>query len=124
MQQPKIIKKTTPKEYFTSERCYVAENYSTETASIARATVKPGVTTKAHHLKNSVQEIYIITSGKGKVHVGNLEPAEVSPGDVVVIPANTSQKISNIGKSDLIFYCVCTPRFTEKCYVNEEPEEP
>ncbi len=124
MQQPKIIKKTTPKEYFTSERCYVAENYSTETVSIARATVKPGVTTKAHHLKNSVQEIYIITSGKGKVHVGNLEPAEVSPGDVVVIPANTSQKISNIGKSDLIFYCVCTPRFTEKCYVNEEPEEP
>lgn len=124
MQQPKIIKKTTPKEYFTSERCYVAENYSTETASIARATVKPGVTTKAHHLKNSVQEIYIITSGKGKVHVGNLEPAEVSPGDVVVIPANTSQKISNIGKSDLVFYCVCTPRFTEKCYVNEEPEEP
>ncbi len=124
MQQPKIIKKTTPKEYFTSERCYVAENYSTETVSIARATVKPGVTTKAHHLKNSVQEIYIITSGKGKVHVGNLEPAEVSPGDVVVIPANTSQKISNIGKSDLVFYCVCTPRFTEKCYVNEEPEEP
>ncbi len=124
MQQPKIIKKTTPKEYFTSERCYVAENYSTETVSIARATVKPGVTTKAHHLKNSVQEIYIITSGKGKVHVGNLEPAEVSPGDVVVIPANTSQKISNIGKSDLVFYCVCTPRFTEECYIDEEPEEP
>ncbi|MDD3791974.1 MAG: cupin domain-containing protein [Candidatus Bathyarchaeota archaeon] len=124
MQQPKIIKKITPKEYFTSERCYVAENYSTETVSIARATVKPGVTTKAHHLKNSVQEIYIITSGKGKVQIGNLEPTEVSPGDVVVIPANTSQKISNIGKSDLVFYCVCTPRFTEECYIDEEPEEP
>jgi len=123
MQQAKIIKKTIPKEYFTPERCFVAENYSTEKVSIARATVKPSVTTKAHHLKNGVQEIYIITSGKGMVYIGNLEPTEVTIGDVIVIPPNTSQKISNIGNEDLVFYCVCTPRFTEECYVDEEPEK-
>ncbi len=120
--QPKIIKAKTPHEYLTPERCYIAENHSDPAVSIARATIKPGVTTKAHHLINGTQEIYIITAGKGKVYVGDLEPTEVDVGDVVVIPPETSQKVTNIGKTDLVFYCVCTPRFTEACYVDEEPE--
>jgi mannose-6-phosphate isomerase-like protein (cupin superfamily) len=119
--QPKIIKAQNPHEYLTPERCYIAENFSDPNVSIARATVKAGVTTKAHHLTMGIQEIYIITKGTGRVTVGNLEPAEVTVGDVVVIPAGTSQKITNTGKIDLVFYCVCTPRFTEECYVNEEP---
>ena len=119
--QPTIIKAKTPHEYLTPERCYIAENHSDPAVSIARATVKPKVTTKAHHLKNGVQEIYIITKGKGKVTVGDLPPVEVTVGDVVVIPPLTSQKITNTGKTDLIFYCICTPRFTEQCYCNEEP---
>jgi mannose-6-phosphate isomerase-like protein (cupin superfamily) len=118
--KPKVVKAQIPHEYLTPERCYIAENHSDSAVSIARATVKPGVTTKAHHLTGNVQEIYIITSGKGKVHIGNLEPAEVTVGDVVVIPPLTSQKVTNIGEEDLVFYCVCTPRFTEDCYVNEE----
>ncbi len=121
--QPKIVKSNTPNEYLTPERCYIAENHSDPAVSIARATVKPGVTTKAHHLIKGVQEIYIITSGKAKVIIGNMEPTDVGVGDVVVIPAQTSQKITNTGKTDLVFYCICTPRFTEECYVNEEAEE-
>ena len=119
---PKIVKTNTPNEYLTPERCYIAENHSDPAVSIARATVKPGVTTKAHHLTKGVQEIYIITSGTAKVIIGNMEPTDVGVGDVVVIPAQTSQKITNTGKTDLVFYCVCTPRFTEECYVNEEAE--
>jgi len=42
-------------------------------------------------------------------------------GDVVVIPPMTSQKIANTGTTDLVFYCVCTPPFTQECYV-PEPE--
>jgi mannose-6-phosphate isomerase-like protein (cupin superfamily) len=118
----KIVKAQTPHEYLTPERCYIAENHSDTAVSIARATVKPGVTTKAHHLIKGVQEIYIITSGSGKVTIGNLEPAEVGVGDVVVIPPLISQKVTNTGKTDLVFYCVCTPRFTESCYVDEEPD--
>jgi mannose-6-phosphate isomerase-like protein (cupin superfamily) len=117
---PKIIQAQTPHQYLTPERCYIAENHSDPAVSIARATVKPGVTTKAHHLIGT-QEIYIITSGEALVIVGDLEPAQVGVGDVVVIPPLTSQKITNTGKTDLVFYCVCTPRFTEACYVNEEP---
>ncbi len=117
---PKIIQAQTPHQYLTPERCYIAENHSDPAVSIARATVKPGVTTKAHHLIDT-QEIYIITSGEALVTVGDLEPAQVGVGDVVVIPPLISQKITNTGKTDLVFYCVCTPRFTEACYVNEEP---
>jgi len=118
--QPKVIKSQTPHQYLTPERCYIAENHSDPAVSIAHATVKPGVTTKTHHLIGT-QEIYIITSGEGIISVGNLKPTEVSIGDVVVIPPLTSQKISNTGNTDLIFYCICTPRFTEECYVNLEP---
>jgi mannose-6-phosphate isomerase-like protein (cupin superfamily) len=112
--QPKIVKANIPYEYLTPERCYIAENFSDKDVSIARATVKPGITTKAHHLKK-IQEIYIIVTGEGKV-------TNVSAGEVIVIPAEASQKITNTGKTDLVFYCVCTPRFTEDCYFDDEAE--
>jgi mannose-6-phosphate isomerase-like protein (cupin superfamily) len=111
-----------PYEYLTPERCYIAENFSDKDVSIARATVKPGITTKAHHLEK-IQEIYIITAGEGKVAFSGLEPTFVSVGDVIVIPTGVSQKITNIGRTDLVFYCVCTPRFTEDCYFDDEADQ-
>ena len=116
--QPKIIKENSLSEYQTPERCFIAENLSAPEVSIARARVQPGVTTVPHLLK-AIQEIYIITGGKGKVTVGGVPPTDVGVGDVVVIPAGVSQKITNTGKVDLVFYCVCTPRFTQDCYVSE-----
>ena len=110
-----IIKTKSLKEYLTPERCYITENLSSEKVSIARARVEPGVTTAPHHLEGT-DEIYIIIKGTGKVFVGNLEPTDVTIGDVVAIPAGKSQHIANVGKTDLIFYCVCTPRFTAECY--------
>jgi mannose-6-phosphate isomerase-like protein (cupin superfamily) len=124
--QPKIVKATSPIEFLTPERCFIMENWGASTGdstvSIARARVEPGVTTKTHHLVGT-QEIYLVTSGRGRVEVGSLAPAEVAQGDVVVIPAGTPQRITNIGESELVFYCVCTPAFTEKCYCNDEAEE-
>lgn len=120
--QPKIIKTNTLTEYHTPERCFIAENHSQKDLSIAKARVEPGITTKAHHLIG-VQETYIITSGKGKVSVDGMEPTDVEAGDIVVIPAGTSQKITNTGDTDLVFYCVCTPKFTAECYVDEEAEK-
>jgi mannose-6-phosphate isomerase-like protein (cupin superfamily) len=118
----KIVKANSLNEYLTPERCYIAENYSSKDVSIAVARVKPGVTTKAHHLKK-IQEIYIITAGEGKATCGGLEPTMVSTGDIIIIPAGASQKITNTGKTDLIFYCVCTPRFTEDCYFDDEAKK-
>jgi len=106
---------------FTSERCFVAENYSSNDGkvSIAIATVKPGITTVAHHLEG-IEEIYIITQGTGIVDIKGMEPAKVAVGDVVVIPDGTSQRIKNTGDCDLVFYCICTPKFTQKQYFNDE----
>jgi len=89
--KPTIIKASTLKETATYERCSVAENYHSEKVSVARATVKPGVTTVAHHL-NGVEEIYLITDGHGIVEVDGLPPTKVAEGDVVVIPEGVSQK--------------------------------
>ncbi|MCW3995157.1 MAG: cupin domain-containing protein [Candidatus Bathyarchaeota archaeon] len=116
--KPKIIKNNTLHDYLTPERCYIVENYGDNNISIARATVKPGVTTIPHHLEGT-QEIYLITSGQGKVSIGEIEPTDVTVGDVVVIPPQTSQKIENTGSTDLVFYCICTPRFTPECYRDE-----
>jgi mannose-6-phosphate isomerase-like protein (cupin superfamily) len=120
--EPKIVKANSLNEYLTPEHCFIAENFSANRISIARARVQPGVTTIPHHLKG-VDEIYLVTSGKGTVTVGDLEPTDVGVGDVVVIPAGTSQKITNTGKTDLVFYCVCTPRFTADCYCDERAEK-
>jgi len=117
--ETKIVKAKTLRETPTEERCSVTENYSAENLSIALARVKPGITTAAHHLVG-VNEIYIITSGKGQVDIGDLKPTRVSTGDLIIIPADVSQRITNIGKTDLVFYCICTPKFTAESYHNEE----
>jgi mannose-6-phosphate isomerase-like protein (cupin superfamily) len=124
--EPKVIKATSLKEYLTPERCFIYENCGISTGdtqvSIARARIEPNITTKAHHL-DGIQEIYLITEGTGRVYAGDLAPAEVGKGDVVIIPAGVSQKITNIGKTDLIFYCICTPAFKQEHYHDEEAEK-
>jgi mannose-6-phosphate isomerase-like protein (cupin superfamily) len=122
--EPKIVKSSTLKEYLTPERCFIYESWglvaaSDPTVSIARARVAPGVSTKTHHL-TGVQEIYVITQGTGIVEIGEQPPTEVSEGDTVAIPPGTKQKITNTAKTDLIFYCICTPAFTEGCYNSDE----
>ena len=117
--KPKIVKAKDLKESSTAEHCSVTENYSAENLSIAQARVKPGITTSAHHLVG-VNEIYIVTSGEGQVDVGDLRPTKVTTGDLIIIPADVSQRISNIGKTDLVFYCICTPKFTAESYRDNE----
>jgi mannose-6-phosphate isomerase-like protein (cupin superfamily) len=34
----------------------------------------------------------------------------------VVIPAGTPQQIENTGTTDLVFLCVCSPRFRQEGY--------
>lgn len=123
---PRIIKATSLKEVLTPEGCFVYENCGISTGdstvSIARARVEPGVTTKAHHL-DGIQEIYLIIKGKGRVDIESLKSAEVAEGDIVVIPFGKSQRITNVGKMDLVFYCICTPSFMQDCYFEEKTEK-
>lgn len=109
-------------EFFTPERCYITELSNTPddpTVSIARARVEPGVTTSWHHLIG-IAERYCIISGTGRVEIGNMQPHNVHPGDIVTIPQMCRQRITNIGLNDLIFLAICTPRFSNDAYKDLE----
>jgi len=121
MFHPVIVHNQTTAEYFFDEGCHITEWWNSpddEQASIARARVEPGVTTKWHRLQG-VTERYVILEGKGRVEVGKLAPGTVEPGDVVVRPPNVPQRITNTGSTDLVFLAICTPRFTPAVYEND-----
>ena len=112
------IKKPNLNEFYTPEKCYITELSNTPDdpdASIARARVKPGETTRWHRL-TGIAERYYIVSGRGCVEVGKLPPQEVKAGDIVLIPPMCRQRITNIGPEDLVFLAICTPRFSNDAY--------
>jgi len=109
-------------EFHTPERCYITElqNKDTDPAcSIARARVLPGVTTRLHALRGTTER-YVILAGQGAVEIDGSGPVTVSPFDIVNIPSGISQRITNTGSSDLIFLCICTPRFQRENYLDLE----
>ena len=113
----RIVRPDHAPELMTAERCFIVETWNDEadpSVSIARSRVAPGVTTQLHSL--DVDERYVIVAGRGEVQVGDLGPTAVAPGDVVVIPAGVPQRIKNDGAEDLVFYCVCSPRFQPGAY--------
>ena len=110
------------KEFNTPEKCFITELSNTPDdpqASIARARVEPGITTRWHRLKETVERYYIV-SGRGRVEIGNLKPQELSAGDIALIPPMCPQRISNIGSEDLIFLAICTPRYLDDVYEDIE----
>lgn len=120
---PAILHPDPAAETDTSERCRILELANLPgdpQASIARARVKPGVTTRLHRL-NGTAERYVLLEGRGRVEIGDLPPQEVGPGDVVLIPPGTPQRIANIAETDLVFLAVCTPRFRPGCYEDIDP---
>ncbi len=118
-----IIKKQNIKtEFYISERCYITElsnSVDDPDVSITRARLEAGVTTRWHRLKG-VTERYYIVSGTGLAEIGDLPPQEVNPGDIVQIPPMCPQRIANIGKVDLIFLAICSPRYTQDAYEDIE----
>ncbi len=111
-------------EFWFQEGCHILEIANRDDdpdVSVARARVAPGETTRWHKLEG-VAERYLIVQGIGEVGVGTLENHPVGPGDFVSIPPGTRQRIHNTGKVDLVFYAICTPRFTPACYRAIEDE--
>ncbi len=107
--------------FATPERCTIEELWNDPAcpdASLARATVAPGVTTQLHALRGVV-EVYVIQTGHGMMEVAGTT-ARVGPGDRVAIPADAPQRITNTGTGNLVFLCLCTPRFRPDSYVDLE----
>lgn len=112
-----VVQPDPGSESLTPERCWILENHNegADGVSLARARVEPGVTTRLHRLRD-VAERYLVVRGTGEVEIGEEPPRRVEPESVVVIPPGVSQRITNTGDTDLVFYCVCTPGFTPACY--------
>jgi mannose-6-phosphate isomerase-like protein (cupin superfamily) len=118
LMQETILHSAPETEFFTDEQCHITELSNTandEDLSIARARVEPGVTTRWHRLKGTAER-YIILSGQGRVEIGTMIPADVRPGDVILIPPDCRQRITNTGTGDLVFLALCTPRFRPENY--------
>ncbi len=121
MNPPLLKAPLSRSEIWTSERCYILERFNDPAlpeVSLARCRVEAGVTTQLHSL--SVAEIYVITEGRGCMEVNGEAGFEVKAGDSVSIAAGKSQRITNIGSHDLVFECVCMPRFYPECYQSLE----
>ena len=116
--QPSIKKFSLTGEYYFHEGCYITEISNSQddpNLSIARARVEPGVHTELHYLKDTVER-YVILQGEGLVEVGSLLRKSVSIYDVIIIPPNCSQRITNTGSEDLLFLAICSPKFKNDAY--------
>ncbi|MEZ5653078.1 MAG: cupin domain-containing protein [Burkholderiaceae bacterium] len=114
----------TPETWFR-EGCHITEwlnRADSPDASIARARVEPGATTRWHALRGVVER-YLVLEGGGRVELGDGTQAMLRVGDAVVIPAGLAQRIHNPGDSGLVFLAICTPRFTPDCYCEIDPTD-
>lgn len=121
MTHPFLIPGKGLREFDTPERCFITEllNHPSREVSLARARVAPGVTTQLHAL--DVEETYVIEAGSGVMEVGG-DRFRVGPGDGVRIPTGTPQRIENDGVTDLVFLCLCQPRFRAEGYADLETQ--
>jgi len=118
----KIFRPDAADEYYTDERCHILElsnSAADDALSIARARVAPHVTTTLHRLDSTIER-YVILEGVGMVEIAGGAPERVAAGDVVVIPAGVSQRITNSGDRELVFLALCTPRFRPENYADLE----
>jgi mannose-6-phosphate isomerase-like protein (cupin superfamily) len=72
------------------------------------------VTTVLHRL--DVDERYIVMNGRGRISIEGCDTVEIGAGDVALVPAGKAQCVENLGEHDLVFYCLCTPRFEPRHY--------
>ncbi len=116
-----LIKAARGAPFETDERCRIVEilnDPACPDVSLAEATVAPGVTTALHAL-DGIAERYVILEGSGQAEVGGVWRG-VEPGDAVLIAPGQTQRIRNEGETNLVFHCLCTPRFRQSAYLNLE----
>lgn len=74
--------------------------------SLAQASLAPGASSLPHRLAQS--ELYYVISGQGLITIDG-EAYPLTPGGVVLVPANATQHVDNPGPDDLVFLCLVEP---------------
>lgn len=95
-------------------------NSSIRNQSLAEARIPVGGSTLEHY-HPITEEIYLITSGSGKMRIEN-ETREVNVGDAVAIPPGQKHKIWNTGQVVLKLLCCCAPAYEHNDTVITEHE--
>ncbi len=112
-----LLARGPSQEYWFEEGVFITEllnHPAVADASVARARLPAGRRTRWHAL-DGTSEHYIIESGTGVAEVGP-QSIRVGPGDQVIIPAGERQRIAADPGAELVFLCVCTPRFEPQNY--------
>lgn len=79
--------------------------------SIAEATVAAGSSTR-EHLHRASEEIYMFTSGSGRMRLDEAEFG-VAAGQAVVIRRGTAHKLWAGPDAPLVLLCVCSPPYSD-----------
>ena len=87
-------------------------NSSLRNQSLAEARVAPGRSTN-EHCHPGTEEIYYILEGSGRMRIDG-EERDVGPGDGIAILPGRRHKIWNIGNSDLVLLCCCSPAYSDE----------
>jgi mannose-6-phosphate isomerase-like protein (cupin superfamily) len=88
-------------------------NSAIRNQSLAEARLPAGSSTQEHYHAKT-EEIYFITSGRGRIRIED-ESKEVKAGDAVAIPPGKKHKLWNIGPESLALLCCCAP-----CYEHSD----
>lgn len=78
--------------------------------SLAEAEIPAGGCTDLHVHKKT-EEIYFISSGRGRMRLGT-DTIEVEKGDTVLIRPGTPHCIENTGTGNLMILCCCSPPYS------------
>lgn len=97
----------------------VAPDARTGAVSVAQFTLAPGHGSGTSYNRQA-QEVFVVTAGTGRVHLGERVTA-VTAGSTVFIPAALRHSIEADADSTLVFYAVCAPAFTPEDYVPVPP---
>jgi mannose-6-phosphate isomerase-like protein (cupin superfamily) len=80
--------------------------------SLAEASLPPGGATTEHFHRSS-EELYLVTSGVGRLRIEN-EERELRAGDCAVIPPGARHKLWNTGHDVLRVVCACSPAYSHE----------
>lgn len=110
----RIARRSDLQPYVTRDgseiREWVAPGTPGRRQSLAEATVGAGRSTLAHYHRES-EEIYLVTSGSGRLLLGDEEQA-IAAGDCVAIPPGTVHRLWADAGAPLVVVCSCVPSYS------------
>jgi quercetin dioxygenase-like cupin family protein len=95
--------------FTTKDGSTIREYLHTAVQSLAEATLEPGQATERHYHRLS-EEIYLITSGGGRLEIDG-EERDVEAGDAILIPPGAWHTLV-AGEGGARLLCCCVPAYS------------